>query len=473
MRRTAGVSQLIPVLMSMSLSGSLGCQSEGAKPAKDAGVPISTGGSGGLTTGASGGASGGAGATGNDPAGGRTGSGGSGGSTSMCYVDSPCQFSFQCASSNSYQAYVTNWDCHSICGPGPCSGASCVPSGSPVACPAGSRCVGGGFNDITMGCQAIRDAGTADGQVKDPVDAPASDAGSIDAQLADRGSRLPADVLSPDAAGSEVPLNSPVDAAGPDVVAVCKPGEQRCRDLIVQTCSTAGQWKDTLACPYVCSDGACIGECIPGYRRRCSASKDVPQTCSSAGAWVDEPACSGSTPYCATGQCVASCLSAGQDCTDPQTACCAGTECVSTTSDQTFACKAISSCGALGSSCTASTDCCAGLDCTASKCAAKVQSCLDMPEDGVCDGTSGAGCCPGTECTRQFTTDPFGCKLPSTTKPQEGGCPREQPAHHETCRASKLGLNCGYSDWTKANGIYYYCTCSYHGWSCTQGHYVR
>ena len=471
MENTFPMRLLLSVLMFMAAG--LGCQSSGPKP--DGGLGGGSGGAAGGSGGAAGGAAGGTGMAGGERTGGQTGSGGTGGSIGMCYVDSPCQFSYRC-SGDGYQAYATNWDCHAACGTRPCSGASCDPTGSSLACPAGTRCVGDGFNDVSLGCRPIPDAGVVDtgagvpdGRLKDPVDAAMADSGSVDAQGVDRGLKPPADAPTSD--GSVKP---PVDAVAPDVVAVCVAGEHSCRgnDPVVQTCSAAGQWRDEIACDYVCSAGACIGECIPDYRRRCRTTENIPQVCNSAGAWVDQPACSGSTPYCATGQCVAACLSAGQDCTDPQTACCAGTECVST-SDSIFACKAIPACAALGNACTANTDCCAGLDCTAGQCAAKNQSCFDKPEDGVCGGTSGAGCCPGTECGRMFATDPLGCAIPSTTKPQEGGCPRDQPALHEACRAANFALTCMYSDWTKANGIFYSCTCNYHGWSCTKGYYVH
>jgi hypothetical protein len=76
-------------------------------------------------------------------------------------------------------------------------------------------------------------------------------------------------------------------------------------------------------------------------------------------------------------------------------------------------------------------------------------------------------------CSSSFPADPPGCAIPSTTNPQEVGCPREQPAYHEDCRAAKFGLNCTYTDWTNLPGIFFYCTCSYHGWSCTKGNYAH
>lgn len=38
--------------------------------------------------------------------------------------------------------------------------------------------------------------------------------------------------------------------------------------------------------------------------------------------------------------------------------------------------------------------------------------------------------------------------------------------------AARFGLSCTYSDWANEPGIFYTCTCSYHGWSCIKGYYV-
>jgi hypothetical protein len=300
--------------------------------------------------------------------------------------------------------------------------------------------------------------------------------GPVDTQQADRGVKAPLDALTADTS-----LRSPVDAFVPDVAPVCVAGERRCEDdTVLQTCAASGQYWSSRACDFACRDGACVGECDPGVRRRCRATGNIPQACASTSSWVDEPACSGSTLYCATGQCVAACLNDGQDCSAATSACCAGTECIAANGNadiqvgsSKFECKAIPACAVAGAGCTANSDCCAGLDCTAGKCAAKQTACLDTPADGVCGGTSGATCCPGTECGRQYSSDPLGCMIPAKTKPQEVSCPREQPAFHEACRAAQLGLACRYSDWSKANGVFFTCTCSYHGWSCTKGYYVH
>jgi hypothetical protein len=248
----------------------------------------------------------------------------------------------------------------------------------------------------------------------------------------------------------------------------CVPGQQRCKDLVLQTCSASGLWQDSRTCLYLCSAGACTGECTPGSRR---CRQSFTQTCSNDAVWVDQQACSGDTPICAGGQCVATCLSAGQDCTNPQAVCCPGSECVSGAAGATFVCKAVPACALLGTACAANTNCCAGLDCADGECVARTETCLDAPGDGVCGGASSVSCCPGSVCEAAFPTNELGCVIPSTMKPQDSSCPRDRPGQHEPCSRARFGLECRYEDWAKEPGIYYTCTCSYHGWSCVKGYY--
>ncbi len=342
----------------------------------------------------------------------------------------------------------------------------------------GGQAGGGGSGGSTdTCCQTVPDAGAGDIRVKETIDAPLGEAGSVDAQTADRRLKDPVDVLSADL--TTVP---PVDSARPDVVAVCQAGQRRCKGdgAVLQSCSAAGQWRDERTCDFACRDGACAGECMPGDPPRCRANASTPQTCGATNTWVDGPACSGDTPYCATGQCVAACVDEGQDCSTSTSACCAGSQCVAANGNtdiqagsSKFVCKAIPACAASGTACSANTDCCAGLDCSAGQCVAKQTACLDAPAAGVCGGASGATCCPGTTCSNQYSFEPLGCMIPTTAKPQESDCPREQPAFHEACRAASFGLTCTYSDWSKANGVFFRCTCSYHGWSCSKGRYVH
>jgi hypothetical protein len=297
----------------------------------------SGGGAGGTTTridSSTGGAVGGT--KGTKPTGGTTGT--TTGTTPMCYADFPCSSPYSCTSDkHGYQPYATV-DCHSTCGPGPCSGASCIAQGSPVPCPYGTLCIDGLGDFSSSACQ--------------PVDSGIIDSGSI---LSDGGSAI--------------------------------------------------------------------------------------------------------------------CLDMGKDCTSPQSACCAGSECVTLDDGKTFTCHAVS-CTTLGNNCQANIDCCAGLDCMGGKCVAKTQACLEKPADGVCGGTSGGTCCPGTTCGPVTGSSSNGCAIPSQTKPQDWTCIRDRPNENDPCSWTKFGLSCTYSDWAKEPGIFYTCTCSYHGWTCVQGHYV-
>lgn len=329
-----------------------------------------------------------------------------------------------------------------------------------------------GFDYVDMGCKAIPDAGVADARLKDPADAPAKETGSVDAQTPDRAYKQPLDGLDVSWRG--------VDAYVPDVPPVCVADQKRCKDdKVLETCYSGQAWLPT-SCDFACRDNACVGECEPGARRRCRATGNVPQACGSANTWVDETACSGNTPYCATGECVAACLGEGQDCSAANTACCAGSECIAAEggtnlgNGSKYVCKAIPACAALGATCAALTDCCAGLDCTAGKCVAKQTACLESPADGVCGGTSGGTCCPGTTCGNKVSYEPLGCMISINLYPvREVACPRERPAFHEACRASQMALECTYSDWAKQPGVFFNCKCGYHGWSCTRGQYVH
>jgi hypothetical protein len=459
---------LLSVSASMALLSGFACQGGGTNGGKG------SGGAAGALAADDGGVGGARKAGSSGTAGAKAGSGGSV-SSDTCYVDFPCRHAYRCVGSDRYQAQETI-GCQDVCPPGPCSGAICRDSGSPEACPAGTRCVETeGFDYVNMGCKAIPDAGAEDSPLKDSADAPASDVSRGDTQEADRGVKLPLDALAADTGPRQ-----PVDTGVSDVGPVCVAGQRRCNGTTVaQTCAPSGQYWDSKACDYACRDNACAGECDPGVRRRCRATGNVPQACDSTSSWVDEPACAGSTPTCATGQCVAACLTEGQDCSALNTACCAGTECIAANNSYdvrpgsgTFVCKAIPACAALGATCSANTDCCAGLDCTAGTCAAKQTACMDKPDDGECN-PSGNTCCPGTECTHRYSFEPLGCTVPTTTKPKEIACPREQPAFHEACHAAKLGLECVYTPGATQPGLFFRCLCSYHGWSCTKDHYVH
>lgn len=316
---------------------------------------------------------------------------------------------------------------------------------------------------------SLADSGTGDAGKADKV---SLDAGSIDLGAPDLPTKPPLDAANPDLDKGRV------DAFISDALKDCNLGDKRCAGLFVETCSETGRWRTSETCLYLCSAGACGGECFPGSLRcRPGTGAATPQLCIAQGAWEDQAACPDSTPTCFGGRCFASCLQAGNDCTDPQTACCPGSECVSTDGSlrKNFACKAIPACAALGGTCTATTDCCAGLDCTGGKCAARNLTCMEQQIDGVCGDASGAVCCPGTTCSSDFGHEPSEkrCGRPGTTFPQDESCPRDQPYQHEECSAARVGMRCHYEDWVKKPGYYYDCLCNYHGWACEEGRRVH
>ncbi len=91
-----------------------------------------------------------------------------------------------------------------------------------------------------------------------------------------------------------------VDVAetGPD--AACTDGESRCTGTNLETC-VKGSWQLTQTCPYVCSNNACSGSCVPGTK---SCVGQSPRTCGTNGEWVYSSPC----PYtCMAGDCKGLC----------------------------------------------------------------------------------------------------------------------------------------------------------------------
>jgi regulation of enolase protein 1 (concanavalin A-like superfamily) len=70
----------------------------------------------------------------------------------------------------------------------------------------------------------------------------------------------------------------------------CVPGSTECLDVFyLRTCSATGTWQTQSRCPFACSEGACTGVCRPGSRQ---CSGDAVQTCSQQGQWEPPaPAC--------------------------------------------------------------------------------------------------------------------------------------------------------------------------------------
>ena len=257
-------------------------------------------------------------------------------------------------------------------------------------------------------------------------------------------------------------------------------------------CTATGyQPVTTHDCHHACGPGPCSGGtcdrdgseiACPAGTRCVDGASDTSRACQPIDAGTDGAGDSGAKDTAtvdagdagakdAAADLVASCLDAGQNCADPTTSCCEGTDCVSANGGSAYSCRAVPACAAIANACSATTDCCAGLDCTGGKCVARADACWEAPEDGVCGGASTGTCCPGTVCA-SVSPSTLGCAIPSSTKPQDYTCPRDKPSHHEACSAARFGLSCTYSDWANEPGIFYTCTCSYHGWSCIKGYYV-
>ncbi len=104
---------------------------------------------------------------------------------------------------------------------------------------------------------------------------------------------------------------------------------------------------------------------------------------------------------------------------------------------------------------------------------ARSHGCIETPDDGTGGGSSGGACCPGTACGVGIGSSSTGCAIASSTRPQDGTCPPDEPSRPEPRSAARLGLGCSRSDWARESGGSGIWTRSYHGWSCTNGFCVQ
>ena len=81
----------------------------------------------------------------------------------------------------------------------------------------------------------------------------------------------------------------------------CVPGTARCDGVTPQTCGASASWVSGEDCEFVCSSGVCEGECVPGASR-CDGL--MVQQCDVYGEWHDETACS---YLCIAGGCTGDC----------------------------------------------------------------------------------------------------------------------------------------------------------------------
>jgi hypothetical protein len=82
----------------------------------------------------------------------------------------------------------------------------------------------------------------------------------------------------------------------------CSPLAIDCDGKDRRACSKNGVWQVEETCPFVCTDGACVGVCEPGTA---TCDGNTPQRCDETGAWI--PATEECAFGCAEGECVGEC----------------------------------------------------------------------------------------------------------------------------------------------------------------------
>jgi len=157
------------------------------------------------------------------------------------------------------------------------------------------------------------------------------------------------------------------------------------------------------SCTYVCSAGACQGECHPGDKQ-CKTGAQIPQTCV-GGQWQDGAACSVKCDT-ASGKCLAaSCLDKSKNGDESDTDCggsCAGCE--------------------IGSACNGDGDCvapgsahCSGGKCVAASCSDGIKNGSETDKD--CGGSCALRCAVNQGCAQNSD-----CVLPDSGHCTAGKC---------------------------------------------------
>jgi hypothetical protein len=97
---------------------------------------------------------------------------------------------------------------------------------------------------------------------------------------------------------------------------LCTPDATKCDDTgAVLVCADGQKWTEQTKCPFACSDGECVGGCVPGDTQ---CMGNTPQTCDAKGEWQSEAPC---TNACVAGACAGMCAPGALQCTGttPQT----------------------------------------------------------------------------------------------------------------------------------------------------------
>ncbi|HEX4336222.1 MAG TPA: hypothetical protein VH062_09935 [Polyangiaceae bacterium] len=230
-------------------------------------------------------------------------------------------------------------------------------------------------------------------------------------------------------------------------------------------------------CPFVCTAGACTGECDPAgaTTKQCKDTSNIPQTCGASGTWVDGKACA---YLCKDGDCVAascgdgvkngdetdtdcggSCsgcavmkaCGANKDCALPASGICAGGKCAAATCSDGIqnGSESDADCGgscagcALTKTCGVNTDCVlpASGKCTGGKCVAPL--CTDGVQNGTetdtdCGGSCPADCAVGNGCTKSTDCAASACvgtKCAGVCSPGAAQCSTTGAGGVSTCGA--------------------------------------
>jgi hypothetical protein len=94
-------------------------------------------------------------------------------------------------------------------------------------------------------------------------------------------------------------------------VAACGDGQLQCNERELQRCQ-GSRWLHDQDCPFVCSNGACSGECTPDAKR-CNPDGKTAETCDATGHWASPTSC----PFvCSDGACGGECSPDDKRCSD-------------------------------------------------------------------------------------------------------------------------------------------------------------
>jgi hypothetical protein len=103
----------------------------------------------------------------------------------------------------------------------------------------------------------------------------------------------------------------PTQGSCQEPVPVCigkNPGDTFCDGGDAVECGPDLVTSTSTTCPYVCVDGGCVGECLPGAT---DCAQSTPRTCEATGAWLEGAVCA---YVCDAGACGGSCVPGARQC---------------------------------------------------------------------------------------------------------------------------------------------------------------